>query len=47
MLVNSDLSRMLFGGSYMSEMDMDLSNHSVITNCVEQAAQDWLKKHKQ
>ena len=47
MLVNSDLSRTLFSGSYMSEMDMDLSNHSVITNCVEQAAQDWLKMRKQ
>jgi hypothetical protein len=43
MLVNSDISRMLFSGSYMSEADMDLSNHSVISNCVDQAAQDWLK----
>ena len=47
MLVNSDISRMLFSGSYMSEVDMDLNNHMVITNCVEQAAQDWLKKRKQ
>ena len=47
MLVNSEISSMLFSGSYMSEADMDLSNHSVIANCVEQAAQDWLKKRKQ
>ena len=47
MLVNSDISRMLFSGSYMSEADMDLNNHTVIANCVDQAAQDWLKKRKQ
>ena len=47
MLVNSEISSMLFSGSYMSEADMDLSNHSVIANCVEQAAQDWLKRRKQ
>ena len=47
MLVNSDISRMLFSGSYMSEADMDLNNHTVIANCVDQAAQDWLKRRKQ
>lgn len=47
MLVNSDISRMLFSGSYMSEANMDLNNHTVIANCVDQAAQDWLKKRKQ
>ena len=47
MLVNSDISLMLFSGSYMSEADMDLNNHTVIANCVDQAAQDWLKKRKQ
>lgn len=47
MLVNSDISRTLFSGSYMSETDMDLSNHTVIANCVDQAAQDWFKKRKQ
>ena len=47
MLVNSDTSRMLFSGGYMSEAHMDLNNHTVIANCVEQSAQDWLKKRKQ
>lgn len=42
--LNAGITRMLFKGSYMSEADMDLSNHSVISNCVDQAAQDWLKK---
>lgn len=41
--LNAGITRMLFKGSYMSEADMDLSNHSVISNCVDQAAQDWLK----
>lgn len=42
--LNAGITRMLFKGMYMSEADMDLSNHSVISNCVDQAAQDWLKK---
>lgn len=41
--LNAGITRMLFKGSYMSEADMDLSNHSVISNCLNQAAQDWLK----
>lgn len=41
--LNAGITRMLFKSSYMSEADMDLSNHSVISNCVDQAAQDWLK----
>lgn len=41
--LNAGITRMLFKGSYMIEADMDLSNHSVISNCVDQAAQDWLK----
>lgn len=41
--LNAGITRMLFKESYMSEADMDLSNHSVISNCVDKAAQDWLK----
>lgn len=42
--LNAGITRMLIRDNYFSETVMDSSNHSTISHCVDQAAQDWLKK---
>ena len=42
--LNAGITRMLIRDIYFSETVMDSSNHSTISHCVDQAAQDWLKK---
>ena len=45
-LLNSGIARMLIRDNYFSETVMDSSNHSTISNCIDAAAQAWLKKRK-
>lgn len=44
--LNSGLTRMLIRDNCFNEAVMDSSNHSTISNCIDAAAQAWLKKRK-